>query len=92
MVPLRMIVRHELCESAPKVTFTKEQHAVHALLFNRSHNPLGVRVAIGCARWDVDDPDALVFKERGDPLAPLGDRNRHEPPAGSLERLGVQGR
>jgi hypothetical protein len=30
MIPLRVIVRHELRESAPKVPFAEEQHAVQA--------------------------------------------------------------
>ena len=33
MIPLRVIVRHELRDGASRVALTEEQHAVQALLF-----------------------------------------------------------
>jgi hypothetical protein len=63
MIPLRVIVRHELRHGAPKVALAKEQYAVQALLFDRSHEPLCVGITVRRAHCCPDDPDALPFKE-----------------------------
>ena len=72
MIPLRVIVRHELRHGAPKVALAKEQYAVQALLFDRSHEPLGVGITVRRAHWRPDDRDALPFKEPHHRTAPLG--------------------
>jgi hypothetical protein len=44
MISLRMIVRYEFRDGAPKVVFAKEEHTVQTLLLDRSHKTFRVRV------------------------------------------------
>jgi hypothetical protein len=37
MIPLRVIVRHELRDAASEVALAEQHHAAQALLFDRSH-------------------------------------------------------
>lgn len=51
MVPLGMVVRDELANRAAKMAFTERDHAIEALLSDRSNEPLRVGVTVGCAEW-----------------------------------------
>ena len=44
MVPLAIVVGHEVGNGAPKVALTERDHAIEALLFDRSHEALRIRV------------------------------------------------
>ena len=44
MVPLAVVVGHEVGNGAPKVAFTERDHAIEALLLDRSHEALRVGV------------------------------------------------
>ena len=48
VVPLGVVVRHELRDRAPKVTLPEQNHAIQALLFDRADEPL--RVGVGVSR------------------------------------------
>src|SRR2546426_6878843 len=48
MVPLPVVVRHELVEHAQQAPFPEENQAVQTLLANRAHEPLRVGVGVRC--------------------------------------------
>jgi hypothetical protein len=50
MVPLPMVVGHELVEDADQAPFPEENQAVETLLANRTHEPF--RVGVGVRRLD----------------------------------------
>jgi hypothetical protein len=56
MVPLSMVVRHELVEDVQQAPFPEENQAVQTLLANRAHEPL--RVCVGVRR--------LLLRARGE--------------------------
>ena len=51
MVPPEMVVRDELANRAAKMAFTERDHAIEALLSDRSNEPLRVGVTVGCVEW-----------------------------------------
>ena len=60
MVPLRVVVRHELCQCTPEMVLTEQDQTVQAFLFDGAHEPLCIGVAVGRVRRCSDDPNALM--------------------------------
>src|SRR5437867_9603542 len=63
MVPLPMVVRHELPEYVAQAPFPEENQAVQTLLANRPHEPF--RVGVGVRRLDrsQDHTHPRLFEE-----------------------------
>src|SRR5882724_10140908 len=59
MVPLPMVVGHELVEDADQAPFPEENQAVETLLANRAHEPfrVGVGVRLSFAKTESDSVD-----------------------------------
>jgi hypothetical protein len=55
MEPLPVVVLHELPDDVPQVTFAEEDEVVQALVLERLHEPLRVRVAIWALRRGLTD-------------------------------------
>src|SRR5450759_4723196 len=52
MESLGQVVRHELVHHVPQVSLAEEDEFVQALVLDRLHEPLGVRIAVRTARWE----------------------------------------
>lgn len=63
MVTLDVVVRHELGYRATKMPLPQQDHAIEALLFDRPHEPLRIRVAVRSSERRANDPDARLFEE-----------------------------
>jgi hypothetical protein len=71
MIPLVVVVGHELGYRATKMPLPEQDHALEALLLDRPNESLRVRVAVGCAERCPNDSYSLVFKEFQYATAPL---------------------
>ena len=71
MVPLPMVVGHELVEDADEAPFPEENQAVETLLANRAHEAF--RVGVGVRRLDgrEDDANPRAFDDVSESLRPL---------------------
>jgi hypothetical protein len=58
-----MVGGHELRYRATKMPLPRQDHAVEALLLDRPHQPLRIRVAVGCSERRRNDPDSRLFEE-----------------------------
>jgi hypothetical protein len=61
MIPLAMIVSHELCEGSSKVTLADRYDPIETFLFDGSHEAFGVGIRIGRLIWRLHDTDPIVF-------------------------------
>ena len=71
MVPLTVVVRHEVRNRAAKVALAQRDHAVEAFLLDRPNEPLGVHVAVRRAERRLNDPNVLLFQELQHGTTPL---------------------
>jgi hypothetical protein len=55
VIPLAVVVGPELGQRPSQAGLTDEHQAVQAFLFDRAHEPLGVRIAIRRSVWRLDD-------------------------------------
>jgi hypothetical protein len=71
MVPLPVVVRHELVEHSDQAPFPEENQAIETLLANRAHEPF--RVGVGVRRLDgrQDDAHPRTLDDRSESLRPL---------------------
>ena len=53
MIPLAVVVDHELVDRVPEVALPQRDHAMQTLLFDRTHESLRVRIAQLGARYGV---------------------------------------
>lgn len=67
MVPFPMVVRDELPERSPERRLSEEDHAIEAFLLDRTHEALGIRVAVGSPVRRADDPDAGRLQVTAEP-------------------------
>jgi hypothetical protein len=63
MVPLAMVVGHEVGNGAPKMALTERDHAIEALLLDRSHEALRVGVTVWRAKRRLHDPHSFPLEE-----------------------------
>jgi hypothetical protein len=63
MIPLGVVVRHELSDGAPQRRLADEDHAIETLVFDRAYEPLGVGVQVRRPRRQSDDLHPLLFNE-----------------------------
>src|SRR5450759_696170 len=68
MESLGQVVRHELLHHVPQVSLAEEDEFVQALVLDRLHEPLGVRIAVRTARWDLHALHAPRPQNRGECL------------------------
>ena len=71
MVPLTVVVRHEICNRATKMALPQQDHALEALLLDRPHESFRVRVAVRCPQRRLNDSHALLLEERQHGTTPL---------------------
>jgi hypothetical protein len=71
MVPLPMVVRHELVEGAEQATFPEEDQAVETLLADRAHEPFRVRVGIRRLDGRQHDPHPGALDDAAESVGPL---------------------
>src|SRR5258705_12131393 len=83
MVPLAMVMRHEIGDGAPKVALTERDHAMQALLLDRSHEALRIGVAVWRLKRRLDHPDFLPSQELqyGATPLPIAITNQYAPRA-----------
>jgi len=71
MVPLPMVVRHELVDGAEQPTFPEEDQAVETLRPDRAHEALRVGVGIGRLDGRQHDPYPHAFDDTAESVRPL---------------------
>src|SRR5438094_2856256 len=87
MIPLSMVVGHELVEDTDQAPFPEENQAVETLLANRAHEPF--RVGVGVRRLDgrEDDANPRAFHDVSESLGPLAVPVADEDPMARQEPL-----
>jgi hypothetical protein len=60
VIPFAMVVHDEFRERAPEMALPQRNHSVQALLFDRSDEPLSVRIRVRCALGRQDHADTSV--------------------------------
>ncbi len=63
MVPLTMIVSHEIRDGSSKVALANRNDPIEALLFNRSHEAFCVRIRIRCSERCLYDSKAGLVSQ-----------------------------
>src|SRR5437867_10757201 len=76
MVPLPMVVRHELVDGAEQPTFPEEDQAVQTLRPDRAHEALRVGVGIGRLDGRQHDPYPALWTIRRNPSVHLLSRSQ----------------
>jgi hypothetical protein len=67
MVALTMIMIDKRCDRVSKVALADENDPIEALFFDRSHEPLRVRIRVGRLERRLDDEEAsVVFHDSAD--------------------------
>ena len=61
MIPLVMIVSHELCDGSSKVALADRYDPIETFLFDGSHEAFGVGIRIGRLIRSLHDTDSLGF-------------------------------
>jgi len=51
VIPFAMVVRDKFGNRAPEMTLPYGNHPLETFLFDRSDEPLGVRIRVRSARW-----------------------------------------
>jgi hypothetical protein len=65
MIPLAMVVGDEFRDRSSVMAFTKRNQAVQTFLVDRTDEPFGVGVGIGCPIGCLDDANPRVLKCTG---------------------------
>jgi AraC-like DNA-binding protein len=76
MVPLPVVVRHELVEGAEQATFPEDDEAVETLRADRAHEPLRVGVSIRRLDGRQHDPHPGVLDDAAESIGPLASRSQ----------------
>ena len=71
MIPLAMIVLDEFAERSTEVPLTHWNHPAQTLFFDRSHEPFGVRVRVGCLKRRAHDMHPSFVQQPTHAPAPL---------------------
>jgi hypothetical protein len=87
MVPLPVVVRHELVEGAEEPTLPEEDQAVQTLLADRADEPF--RVGVGIRRPDgyQHDPHPGALNDAAEALRPLAVPIADEDPVARQEPI-----
>ena len=71
VVPLAMVVGHELGNRTSKMSLSEQDHALEALLLDRPNESLRVRIAVRCQERRLNDPHSVLVEERQRGTTPL---------------------
>ena len=71
MVPLPVVMRHELVDRADQVPFPEQDQLVQTLLANRPHEPFRVSVGVRSLDRSPDDTHSRLIEEPSKFLRPL---------------------
>jgi hypothetical protein len=71
MIPFAVVVRDKFRDCVPEMTLPQRNHPVETLLFDRSNEPLGVRIRVRSALRRPDHADASVAKLLSQRAAPF---------------------
>ena len=71
VIPFAMVVRDKFRDRAPEMTLPHRNHPVEAFLFDRSDEPLRVRIRVRSACWRQDHADASLAKLLSHHAAPF---------------------
>ncbi len=87
MVPLPVVVRHELVEGAEQPTLPEQDQAVETLRADRAHEAL--RVGVGIRRLDrrQHDPHARALDDAAESVGPRGVSIADEDPVARQEPI-----
>jgi hypothetical protein len=87
MVPLPMVMRHELVQDSEQAALAEHDEAVGALLSDRAHEAFRVGVGIGRLDGRQYDPHPRVFNDAAESLRPLGVPVTDEDPVARQEAI-----
>ena len=62
MIPLGMVVSHELSNRASKMSFSQWNDARKSFFLDLPNEPFGVRVTVWCSERRLNDPDSLLLE------------------------------
>jgi hypothetical protein len=71
VIPFAMVVRDKFRDRAPETTLFNRNHPVEAFLFDRSDEPLRIRIRVRSALGRQDDSDTSVAQVLSHRAAPL---------------------
>jgi hypothetical protein len=71
MVPLPMVVRHELVQGAEQPALSEQDEAIETLLPDRTHEPFRVGVRIRRLDRRQHDPHARALDDAAESVGPL---------------------
>jgi len=72
VIPFPMVVGYERCERSAQVGFPKDDDPIQAFLLDRPDKSLRVRIAVGCLKRRLHDPDADIGQGLAERRAPFG--------------------
>ncbi len=71
VIALAMVMLDELRDRPSQMTFSKRDHAVEALVLDRGHETLRIRVRVGRLKRPLHDSDSGLAQPRAHGRAPL---------------------
>jgi hypothetical protein len=72
MIPFAMVVINKLSQSSPEMALTEGHHPIEALVFDRPHEALRIRIAVGRLERRLHEASAGVGQGPSECGAPLG--------------------
>ena len=87
MVPLPVVVRHELIDGTEQATFAEEDQTIKTFLADGAHEPLREGIGIRCLDRRHHDPHARALDDSAESFRPLGVAVTDEDPMARQEPI-----